>query len=264
MPTFANTTLTVPGADLSAVVRTGDEPALVFLHYWGGSKRTWQPVLDRLNPSTAAVAYDQRGWGRSAGAPGPYGLAQLAIDAQHVVDELGYQRYVLVSHSMGGKVAQMVAARRPRGLAGLLLVAPAPAAPAGMTAQLQELTSHAYDDEQTVRQSVEHMLTHLPLADDVRRQIVEDSLSAHESARLSWPTTGLAEDVSAGVGDIEVPVLILAGEHDLVEPPELLRQHLLPLIPQATMTVLDGTGHLSPLEVPDQVATAITDFTAAL
>jgi pimeloyl-ACP methyl ester carboxylesterase len=264
VPPTAIRVLAVPGADLSAAVRTGAQPALVFLHYWGGSKRTWAQVIDRLDQATAVVAYDQRGWGQSAGAPGPYGLAQLAADAQSVVDDLGYERYVLVGHSMGGKVAQMVAARQPRGLAGLILVAPAPAAPAGMTAQLQELTSHAYDDQQTVEQSIGQMLTHRALPAELRRQIVEDSLSAGDDARLSWPTTGLAEDVSALVGAIDVPVLVLAGEHDKVEPPELLREHLLPLIPHATMTILDGTGHLSPLEVPDQVAGAITEFTAAL
>ncbi|MCV7229693.1 alpha/beta fold hydrolase [Mycolicibacterium komossense] len=264
MPAFATTTLSVAGADLSAVARSGDQPALVFLHYWGGSKRTWQPVIDRLPATTAVLAYDQRGWGGSAGAPGPYGLAQLAADAEHVLAGLGYDRVVLVGHSMGGKVAQMVAARRPRGLVGLVLVAPAPAAPAAMTAQLQELTSRAYDDEQAVQQSVDHMLTEIALPADVRRQIVEDSLSAGDEAKYSWPTTGLAQDVSAGVGAIGVPTLIVAGEHDKVEPPALLRAHVLSLIPQATMTVLAGTGHLSPLEVPDQVAAAITEFTAAL
>lgn len=252
----------VTGGELSATVRPGDQPALVFLHYWGGSKRTWRLVIDRLDPVTAVVAYDHRGWGQSADAPGPYGLSQLAADAQQVIDGLGVDRYLLVGHSMGGKVAQMVAARQPRGLVGLILVAPAPAAPAGMTAQLQELTSHAYDDEQTVLQSIDQMLTHRALPEELRRQIVEDSLSAHAEARLSWPTAGLAEDVSAGVDNIAVPVLILAGEHDLVEPPELLRDHLLPLIPHAAMAVLDDTGHLSPLEAPDQVAAAITEFVA--
>jgi pimeloyl-ACP methyl ester carboxylesterase len=262
MPEAATWALPVSGGELSAAVRAGDQPALVFLHYWGGSKRTWQLVIERLDPATAVVAYDHRGWGQSADAPGPYGLQQLAADVQRVVDGLGYERYLLVGHSMGGKVAQMVAARQPSGLVGLILVAPAPAAPAGMTAQLQELTSHAYDDEQTVQQSIDQMLTHRALSAGLRQQIVEDSLSAHVDARLSWPTTGLAENVSAGVDEISVPVLILAGDHDLVEPPDLLRDHLLPLIRQATMTVLHDTGHLSPLEVPDQVSAAITEFGA--
>ena len=46
------------------VTDTGDgEPALVFLHYWDGSSRTWQDVIDRLGGWPRASALDQRGWG---------------------------------------------------------------------------------------------------------------------------------------------------------------------------------------------------------
>ncbi|MFC8450150.1 alpha/beta fold hydrolase [Kitasatospora sp. NPDC057223] len=102
---------------------------LVFLHYWGGSRRTWIPVLRHLDPGQPFTAYDQRGWGGSADLPGSYDLESLADDAQRVIDELAHPRYVLVGHSMGGKIAQMLAARKPVGLAGVVLVAPAPASP---------------------------------------------------------------------------------------------------------------------------------------
>jgi pimeloyl-ACP methyl ester carboxylesterase len=254
----------VDGARLYTETRSGTAPVLVFLHYWGGSRRTWGPVLTRLHPHQAFVNYDQRGWGDSADAPGPYDLRRLADDAQSVVDALGSGDYVLVGHSMGGKVAQALAARGPAGLAGVVLVAPAPAAPVGSTEQLQQLTMHAYDDEQTVQQGIDQMLAHRPLPADLRRQIVEDSLRAGEEARLAWPRYGLAQDVSAGLREIDVPVLVLAGDHDRVEPPAVLAERLLPLIPSATMTVLEDTGHLSPLEVPDQVANHIAAFTALL
>lgn len=250
----------VDGAHLYADTRSGAVPALVFLHYWGGSRRTWRPVLDRLRPDQAFVNYDQRGWGDSAGAPGPYDLARLADDAQAVIAALEFTDYVLVGHSMGGKVAQALTARRPAGLAGVVLVAPAPAAPIGSTEMLQQLTMHAYDDAESVRRSIDEMLTYRPLGDDVRRQIVEDSLSAGIAARLAWPKDGLAQDVSAGLGDVDVPVLLLAGDHDKVEPPDMLADHLLPSLSRATMTVLESTGHLSPLEVPDQVARQIAAF----
>ena len=87
-------------------------------------------------------------------------MERLTDDAQSVIAAFGYTEYVLVGHSMGGKVAQALAARRPAGLAGVVLVAPAPAAPVGSTEQLQELTMHAYDDEQTVQQSIDQMLTY--------------------------------------------------------------------------------------------------------
>ena len=254
----------VDGVPLCADTRSGTGPALVFLHYWGGSRRTWRPVLTRLRPEQAFVNYDQRGWGDSAHSPGPYDLHRLAEDAVSVIAALEYTDYVLAGHSMGGKVAQALAARRPAGLAGVVLVAPAPAKPVGSTEQLQQLTMHAYDDEQTVRHGIDQMLTYQPLAAELRNQIVEDSLSAGAEARLAWPKYGLAQDVSAGLSDVDIPVVVLAGDHDKVEPPAVLADHLLPLMPHATMIVLEDTGHLSPLEVPDQVASHITAFTAQL
>jgi pimeloyl-ACP methyl ester carboxylesterase len=159
---------------------------------------------------------------------------------------------------MGSKVAQAVAARRPAGLAGVLLVAPAPTAPVGSLEQLQQLTMHAFDDEQSVQQSIDHMLTHQSLRAELRKQIVDDSLRAGSDARLVWPRYVLAQDVSEGLSNVTIPVLVLAGDHDRVEPPAVLAEHLLPLIPHTTMTVLEDTGHLSPLELPGQVARQIT------
>ena len=254
----------VEGGQVYAHVREGDGPALIFLHYWGGSRRTWIPVLQRLDPGQGFVAYDQRGWGDSANLPGPYGLEQLADDAQRVIDTLGYSSYVLVGHSMGGKVVQLLAARKPAGLAGVVLVAPAPARPVGVTEQVRDAVTHAYDSEETVLQGIDMMLTNGGLSAQLRQQVVEDSLRAGEEARLTWPRESIVQDVSAGLDGIEVPVLVLAGSHDKVDPPTVLAEHLLPLIPTASLTVLEGTGHLSPLEVPDQVAAHIGAFLAQL
>lgn len=254
----------VEGGQVYAHVREGDGLALIFLHYWGGSERTWIPVLQRLDSGRGFVAYDQRGWGNSANLPGPYGLEQLADDAQRVIDARGYSRYVLVGHSMGGKVVQLLAARKPAGLAGVVLVAPAPAKPVGVTEQLREAVAHGYDSEETVLQGIDMVLTNGGLSAELRQQVVEDSLRAGDEARLTWPRESMVHDVSAGLGTIEVPVLILAGSNDKVDSPEVLTEHLLPLIPTASLTVLEGTGHLSPLEVPDQVAAQIGTFLAQL
>ena len=105
-PNTIKRVIDVDGAVLHADTRWGATPALVFLHYWGGSRRTWRPVLARLQPDQAFVNYDQRGWGDSVDAPGPYDIQRLADDAQSVVATSGHSDYVLVGHSMGGKVAR--------------------------------------------------------------------------------------------------------------------------------------------------------------
>ncbi|MES4908654.1 MULTISPECIES: alpha/beta hydrolase [unclassified Streptomyces] len=254
----------VKGGRLYGHAREGDGPALVFLHYYGGSRRTWIPVLEHMNHRQGFVAYDQRGWGNSSSVPGPYDMEQLADDAQQVVETLGYSHYVLVGHSMGGKAAQVLAARKPAGLAGVVLVAPAPPAPVGVTPELQETVSRAYESEETVQQSIDGMLTNRKLTAELRQQVLEDSLLGASEARLAWPYQGMLQNVAAGVGAISVPVLVLAGSRDKVEPPTVLADHLLPLIPTASMSVLEDAGHLSPLETPDQLAAHISAFVAQL
>ncbi|WP_435154851.1 alpha/beta fold hydrolase [Amycolatopsis sacchari] len=256
-------TVAVTGGDLPVRCEPGTGTALVFLHYWGGSGETFAPVAERL-PGRPVVRYDQRGWGAARELPGPYGLTQLADDALRVVDELGLSRYVLIGHSMGGKVAQLVAARRPAGLAGMVLVAPAPPQPAEASAEEREALAHAYDNAETVSAALDHVLTHRPLLDPVRERVVADSLNATAEARLTWPRQGITEDIADVVGAVEVPVLVLAGEHDRVDPPAVLAERLLPVLPAATMSVLRGTGHLSPLEVPGQIAARVERFLAGL
>jgi pimeloyl-ACP methyl ester carboxylesterase len=91
-----------------------------------GSSRTWKHVTDKLAPNFHTIAIDHRGWGASDAPADGYDLKELAADAEGVIQELNLKRYVLVGHSMGGKVAQLMASRRPTGLAGLVLVAPSP------------------------------------------------------------------------------------------------------------------------------------------
>ncbi|WP_431357732.1 alpha/beta fold hydrolase [Streptomyces lydicus] len=63
---------------------------------------------------------------------------------------------------------------------------------------------------------------------------------------------------------IEAPVLVLAGERDQVEPPDVLRRCLLPSVPRARFEVVPASGHLLPLEAPAEVTAALQDFTVGL
>jgi pimeloyl-ACP methyl ester carboxylesterase len=207
------------------------------------------------------VAYDHRGWGAARDLPGPYGISDLADDALAVIAELGISRYVLVGHSMGGKVAQLAAARRPKGLAALALIAPAPPRPA-VDAKAAEALTHAFDNRATVRDAVQHMLTERPLPPELREQVISDGLAGNREAQLAWPLGGITMDITATTRAIQVPVQVLAGRQDQVDPPESLEANLLPFIPGARMTVLEGTGHLSPLEVPEQIAKELDRLTS--
>ncbi|MFD7919892.1 alpha/beta fold hydrolase [Streptomyces sp. NPDC059740] len=259
--------MTVPVAGGSLDVRVGgqDGPTLVFVHYWGGSADTWNGVIGHLPDGQATLRFDQRGWGSSTALPGPYHLGRLAADLLGVVETRVPGPFVLVGHSMGGKASQLVAARRPAGLSGLVLLAPAPPQPPPTVTEEYRLgLSHAYDSPETVQYALDHVLTASPLTGAVRATAVHDSLAAGAEARREWPLRGIAQDITHSVRDIEVPVLVLAGEKDVVEPEHVLRDHLLPHIPHATLTTVPDTGHLLPVEAPGAVAAALTGFLTAV
>jgi pimeloyl-ACP methyl ester carboxylesterase len=83
-------------------------------------------VIHQLEAHGRCIALDHRGWGESVAKDGRYDLGAMANDVEAVVRSLDLERSVLVGHSIGGKVAQIVAKRRPKSLEGLVLVAPAP------------------------------------------------------------------------------------------------------------------------------------------
>ncbi|WP_231905018.1 MULTISPECIES: alpha/beta hydrolase [Streptomycetaceae] len=264
---MTETTKAVPVADGSIEVRVagGAGRALVFVHYWGGSADTWNDVIGQLPPEQATIRYDQRGWGTSRTLPGPYGLDRLTDDLARIVEACAPGPFVLVGHSMGGKVSQLLAARRPAGLAGLVLVAPAPPQPPALvTEEYRQGLSHAYDSPATVRHALDDVLTATPLSGTARATAERDSLAADDEARTEWPLRGIAADITVAARRIEVPVTVLAGENDVVEPPHVLRDHLLPHIPHATLTTVPGAGHLIPVEAPGAVAAALGDVLTAV
>ncbi|HEY0210056.1 alpha/beta hydrolase [Acerihabitans sp.] len=241
-----------------------NDPSLVFLHYWGGSSRTWSHVIDALASAWRTIAVDLRGWGLSDAPQEGYALADFADDVERVIMARGLTNFVLVGHSMGGKIAQLVASRQPEGLAGLVLVAPSPPTPLGLPPEVRAGMEAAYASAASVAATIDQVLTAKPLTEDQRRQVIEDSLRGGAAAKIAWPRYTSQEDISTAVSAITVPVLVIAGECDRVDSVLTLETELLPRIPQAGMRVLAGTGHLSPLESPGEIAGLIRTFIAAL
>lgn len=237
----------------------GDLP-IVFLHYWGGSSRTWRHITSELTHSYRTIATDHRGWGQSDAPASGYTLADLAADAQGVIDALGLQRYVMVGHSMGGKVAQLIASRRPSGLAGLVLVAPSPPSPMQLPLEARQGMVAAYASRDSVIATVREVLAAKPLSAEDLETVVQDSLRGAVPAKAAWPLVMSQEDITAQVGTIDVPTIVIAGELDRVDSISTLQAEVLPRIPHAVLHRLSGTGHLSMLESPNLLARIILDF----
>ena len=238
-----------------AVQDTGaGDPALIFLHYWGGSARTWNPVIACLAASRS-IALNQRGWGGSVATDGRHDLDALADDVLAVTVALAVRRFILVGHSMGGKVAQIVAGRRPAGLEGLVLVAPAPPTPMQVPEEVRAGMLASYQSRAGVEQAL-GMLAGSPLPHALHEQVIIDTLRGEPAAKRAWPERGMTQDVSAGLLGVTLPVDVLIGEHDQVEREAALRPALSRPLPQAAFAIVPGAGHLLPLEAPGAVARA--------
>lgn len=247
-------------ASLHVTACGSGSPALVFLHYWGGSSRTWQPVIDRLATMSRCIAIDQRGWGRSTGPETGYAIEDLAGDAAAVIAQLALEDYILIGHSMGGKVAQLLTTRGLEGLRGVVLVAPAPARPAEIPDEVRAQMALAYTSRESVLATLDRVLSHAALTDELREQVVADSLGGSPGAKREWPASAIVEDVSADLARIDVPVLVVAADHDQVEPVELMQSNVVGLIGGARLEVIAGSGHLIPLERPAELSDLIAEF----
>jgi pimeloyl-ACP methyl ester carboxylesterase len=117
------TSVTSDGVRLHVRDWRADGPAALLLHGLASTSRIWDLVAARLTRAgVRAVAYDQRGHGRSAKPGAGYGFERTSADALAVMRALGLRRPVLVGHSWGANVALEVAVRRPRSLHALVLV----------------------------------------------------------------------------------------------------------------------------------------------
>lgn len=134
---------------------------------------------------------------------------------------------------------------------------------AEVTGEYQEGLSHAYDSDESIAQARDNILTATALSDNVKKQVLADSGSSGQKARMEWPLRGIAADISSATRLIDVPTLVVAGARDVAEPVDVLRNNLLPYLSGAQLLVIPRTGHLIPLEAPEELAVAIDEFIRA-
>ena len=96
-------------------------PTVIAVHGITASHRAWA-VIARDLPQARLIAPDLRGRGRSAGLPGPFGMARHAADLEAMMDALELPSAILVGHSMGGFVAVVAAHLHPDRFSEVLLI----------------------------------------------------------------------------------------------------------------------------------------------
>ena len=238
------------------------------LHALGGSGRAWRGVAESLGDEFEVIAIDLPGFGEARTVP-DLTVAGMADHVAAAVRTRGASRWLFVGHSMGGKIASIVASRALAGepglfgIAGVALLAASPPSPEPMDEERRRKmigwAANGPLDDAAAREFVDGNVGGAlePAAD---RLAIEDLRRASREAWLAWLERGSMEDWSAEVGKLDLPALIIVGgdDGDLGEAGQ--RATNAAVYPRADIAVEEGAGHLLPLERPREVAARIAKF----
>jgi pimeloyl-ACP methyl ester carboxylesterase len=216
-------------------------------------------LRSRLPAGTQLLAPDLPGFGDEPIPAGfDYSVDSYADWVAAYGREHQLEEYVLVGHSMGGKIVLALAARQPTGLRGLVLLSPSPPSPEPIGEKNRAAALAAYGKPEEAEKTLAN-ITDRPLRPEVCAQIVADNLRTTQAAWDAWLEHGSKEDISDRMPRINVPCRVLAGEVDHNITPADHRRQTLPLLPAGTpFTVVPGAGHLLPYEAPKECAVSFS------
>ena len=252
------------------------ESPLILLHGFTGSAASWQEHMAVLSrPETGihrVIAIDLLGHGLSAAPDDPacYAPSVVTHDILAIVDSLNIEKFVLLGYSMGGRHALHIALDAPERVAALTLES----ATAGLKTQDERNTRIASDEELAAfieREGVEKFVERwerLPLWNS-QRDLPEAQQRRHHEQRLQNNPCGLANSLrGAGAGaqdslwdrlpELNVPVLLIAGEHD----PKYcdIAREMYALLPDSQLEIVPRVGHTVHLEDLRGFDSLVTQF----
>lgn len=272
--------LDVAGCETRALELEGDGPPLLFLHGFADSADTWRATLDRLaRCGSRALALDLPGFGAAGPLEDGPVLPQLDAFAAAAVRQLHEDAGaspVVVGNSLGGCVALRLAERRDVELAGIVPVAPAGLDHPGWFRIIESapvvsalLASPLPLPEGVVRGAVGMAYRQLAFSRprEAAREVVAAFTGHHRDRRAvaRYLATGarLLPELRFPfrLDQVEVPVLLVWGEHDRMVPSRGSR-HILEALPETTYELIPRCGHCPQVEEPDRFADVLLAFAA--
>jgi pimeloyl-ACP methyl ester carboxylesterase len=254
-----------------AVSDAGDGPPVVLLHGLACGRRMWFHQVAALRSRFRVIAFDLRGHGLTD-APAiasEYSAALLARDLEGVLDALQIERAAVVGFSLGGGAALALAAGKPERVSRLVLAdvgtgADDPLKTEWMARRWLKLIGQGEID-QLVCEMLRSELFKIYAKRNVRRR-------NHMAALIrATPIDGLRFTLSEILAKrkslfrlsdplktVRAPTLVIVGEYDYLcsKAARLLVQ----TIPNASLKVIENSGHMSPLEQPAAFNAALTEF----
>ncbi|MFI6417041.1 alpha/beta fold hydrolase [Streptomyces sp. NPDC050842] len=241
----------------------GPGRALV-LHNWFGDRTSFAPLRDHLDDAAGTYAFvDCRGYGEARDIDGDFTMEETAADALAVADDLGWDSFSVIGHSMGGKAAQLMLLDAPDRVRSLIGISPVSAAGFPLDGETWDLFAGAADAPANRRAIIDN--TTGGRYDDawlsalVERSVSRSSATAFRAYLDSWS----GPDFHERVRDNPTPVLLVVGAHDPALGTEAMEATWLRWYPNARLHVLKDAGHYAPEETPQALAEAIEAFLAA-
>ena len=236
--------------------------AVVLVHGWMTSGAVFAELLASWRPEGVRVIVpDLRGTGASEPARSGYALERYGQDVLAVLDAEQVGRAVLVGHSMGGQIAQLLAVTSPERVAGLVGVLPVPAAGLPLPADVSGMFRSAGGNAAALGGILDMASPRLEPA--VRERLLAEALRVVPQCVAecfdSWSGGGFADRLGA----VRAPALIIASDDGFL-PSDLLRERVVRPIRGARLIKLDGAGHYAPNEQPKALAAALEAFLAGL
>ena len=252
----------------------GGRPVLLVHGFTADSREVAGIVPTLVDRGWHVAAPDLRGHGRSdhPTEAAAYSFELLAGDVLALADHLGWDRFALVGHSMGGGVAQLVALDRPERLTGLVLAStfhgPVPGVTmelvelgrwvvreAGMAGLADALAARRADNPASVAAFERLQEARPDYAEESRARLVATSPDMWMALA---PRFVDQDDRLERLAELDVPTAVVVGELDSTMYDDCLR--LAGAIPGAELTVIPGAGHVPQLEDPEAWEAAIVGF----
>jgi pimeloyl-ACP methyl ester carboxylesterase len=249
----------------------GSGPALLLIHGFGANTCSWRLVTPSLASDRRVVALDLVGFGFSDRWPlQPLSFAAHAARVARLMDHLGIERASVVGHSMGGAIAQHLAATAPERVERLILLGSIDAgdmdswrAAAHRGRWLARAGGPGLRYPAVVRWGVRRMLHQLtPDPGVVTEEMVRgyaDPLAIPGTARCLGRLLNDAAGDSLDQATITAPTLVLAGAEDTAVPPAT-GEAIAGRIQGARFRLLEGAGHFPPEERPGVFVDEVTAF----
>jgi 3-oxoadipate enol-lactonase len=237
---------------------------VILIHGHPFDRRMWAPQLEALSRDFRMLAPDLPGYGASPSGPPKIAMRELADAVLGLMDEVEIGRATIVGLSMGGLVSMELALAHPERVSGLVLTATT-AAPV-TTDEADARRSQADEIERDGMLATALEMAGRLFGPDARKN--PELLTAVFTMMVSTPPPGAAAalrgraerpDYSTLLRELDIPSLVIVGDHDSWAP-DAVTDQLLASLPDAELQRFPGAGHLPNLEDPEHFNTALRTF----